>query len=188
MDYIGFAADALSTVSLSGIGEIMKSVVLPLTGLYVAHKFGGIQAAIARQQASTAAMAAMTARTKLNLDLFDKRWQVYKAARELIGVVGTKNSVSQLETGMFAAGIQGSQFLFDDSVHKYLGETLWGKALELQKLSGLIEPAATDFDALTAEKTKLLNWFYLQHEELDRRLGPYLRIEARLSGASTPVP
>ena len=50
----------------------------------VAHRIGTSQTAIARQQAETAATEAETARSKLRLDLFERRLGVYNAAMAAI--------------------------------------------------------------------------------------------------------
>lgn len=92
------------------------------TGAWVAHKFGRIQEGIARQQASTAAAAAATAKSKLKLDLFDRRLTIYKSATDEINKAFSKSYIFNNQE--YLSKIQGSQWLLNKQIEKYLSEDI----------------------------------------------------------------
>lgn len=65
-----------------------------------------------------------TAVTKLNLDLFDKRYAIYQKVRSAVGVVSTTARVSREAEQNLLEAINESEFLFDDTVRLYLNG-LW---------------------------------------------------------------
>jgi predicted metalloprotease len=69
---------------IKAVAPLLAALLAAGVGAWVAHKFGRIQESIAKQQAATAAAAATTARNKLRLDLFDRRWAIYQTAKGVI--------------------------------------------------------------------------------------------------------
>lgn len=90
IEYLQSAGGWIATWPWQTIGEAVKSFALPLAAplaaFYVANKFGHIQADIGRRQAETAALAMKTARNKLRLDLFEKRFAIYEAFELLCSI------------------------------------------------------------------------------------------------------
>ncbi len=85
--------------------EISKALLTPLLGVIVIY--------IAWQQWQTN-------RNKLKLELFDKRFIVFNATRQVLSVVlrdGTTNDISLEE---FRVSILDASFLFDGKMHDYL--------------------------------------------------------------------
>ena len=60
---------------------------------WVAYKFGSIQAGIAREQAETAKVEKDIAYDRLKYDLFEKRYEVYDAAKRLIEAIFAKTPI-----------------------------------------------------------------------------------------------
>ena len=86
----------------------------------MAHKFGRIQEGIARQQAATAASAAETSRRKLKLDLFDRRWSIYKTAIDTVSKTLRELGFPTDSEFEYFAGIQSARWLLNEKVSSYL--------------------------------------------------------------------
>lgn len=91
----------------------------------VAWRFGSIQAGIARQQASTAAASAETARNKLRLDLFDRRLKIYDGIEEMITNIVRSRKIEIKDMIAYHNHVQAGQWLFGTEVSKYLKDNLW---------------------------------------------------------------
>src|SRR6185437_13881276 len=72
------------------------------------------------------------ARNKLKLDLFDRRWGVYIAARDLLSEIFTHGKSSDEAERRLLQGIRGVRWLFDERVEAYLTNELWAKATLLR--------------------------------------------------------
>ena len=60
------------------------------------------------------------ARDKLRLDLFEKRYKVYKAAKEFLRLIFRGDPVTEDDVGRFMLGISDAEFLFGKDVVQYL--------------------------------------------------------------------
>ncbi len=176
MNCTSFAMSLFTDLSLTSVLGGVKDFLLPAVGLYIAYRFGNIQAATAQQQASTAALSVRTAKSKLSLDLFEKRWESYSAARALIGAACSRSNVTQEEHGKFLAGTLGARFLFDKSVSDYLTIHMHEKVLDLQRLSGQIAEKGEDPD-LRLQRTVIVAWFLDQLGVLNDKMQPFLSID-----------
>lgn len=169
----------LKGVPWENVVEFLKSFVLPGAAVYVAWKFGAIQAAISRQQATTAAEAAKIAKNQLRLQVMGERIKVYDAARSLIGAVSQRSKLLPADEMTYLAGIQGSRWLFGEDVNTYLHETLWRRMNSLHLTTSLLDEELDGDvrETLRTRKLDELNWFNDQYKELDRVLAPYLKID-----------
>lgn len=136
-------------------GEVKSSVfplVAPSAAVYVAYKFGHIQADIGRRQAETAAQAMATNRDKLRLDLFDRRFAVYEAARRLINKAIRQTAIlSKDDVHVFFDATEQADWLFDEKTARYLSDKVFQDAFDL---ATLLTDLADEQDQ--AEKQKLL--------------------------------
>jgi hypothetical protein len=60
-----------------------------------------------------------TAHDKLRLDLFDRRYKIYKATRDFLGVILGRATFTDSELFQFYAGMDGSDFLFGSDIADY---------------------------------------------------------------------
>jgi hypothetical protein len=131
---------------------------------------------------------AKVARSKLNLDLFEKRFKMFDAARKLIGSVVSRGNVTQEELGDFMRETLGAKWIFSDSFGDYLTE-MRDKAIDLQTLCSELDVVVTSqTPAEEAERKKLLanrrvvkNWFYHQFTVLENKATPFMQIETSLA-------
>jgi len=80
-----------------------------------------------------------TAQKKLKLDLFEKRFTVYDAARTFIASVMTSGKAKEEEMYKFLSGAREAKWLLNDDIATYFDEQTWKKAVELQTLDAMLE-------------------------------------------------
>ncbi len=94
------------------------------------HWTAYLQALLTSVVAALAAFIAwrqwLTARNKLKLDLFDRRFAVYDAARNLIGSIATSGKVKEDELMKYLLGTREVRWLLNKDIEEYL----WGIYLE----------------------------------------------------------
>ncbi|WP_291518716.1 hypothetical protein [Acidovorax sp.] len=100
--------------------------IAALVAALIAHRFGAIQADIARRQVSIADDAGLTARNKLRMDMYQERMQVYKAVRNLFGQFGVNGKISHDDEVQYLEGIASARWVFGKEVDTFLSTKLWG--------------------------------------------------------------
>jgi hypothetical protein len=93
-----------------------------------------------------------TARDKLKLDLFDRRYKVYRGLMDLFACVATEGTVSNEDLGKFYRETDQKRFLFDDDVCDYLTEVR-KKVVELRQAHRLVTAACQDKCQTIAHKS-----------------------------------
>ena len=179
VEYVQSACNWIASWPWLAIGDGVKSFALPvaapLAAFYVANKFGHIQADIGRRQAETAAMAMNTARNKLRLDLFDKRFAVYEAAALTINAA-LENKVTYDQRFDYMEAIKPARWLFDADVVEHL-DLIFTKVFDLIELNDNIneEPDAKFRADMVARRKRCLIDIREQLATLHSLLSPYLR-------------
>lgn len=100
-----------------------------------------------------------TARDKLRLDLFEKRWVIYETLNTIIANTLSRGAITLGEVDDFYRRTKGSEFLFDRSINAYILEVR--RALvQLATATSQIEDrdGGVRTDAI-AEARKLKDWF-----------------------------
>ena len=77
------------------------------------------------------------ARTKLRLDLFDRRYKVYDATRKFLAGILRDATFTDSQLFEFYAGTSDAEFLFASDVMDYLAQ-LRKRALDMRCIRGLI--------------------------------------------------
>lgn len=135
----------------------------------------------------------VTARTKLQLDLFDRRYVVFAAARAFLADICAHAASSESALRAFELGTADAAFFYGDDILTYLAG-LRTKAYELQ---GIIDtlPAHGVGDQrtnLVAAKWDRVKWMHQQFELLTATFLPYLRLtdrgRQRFTRAAAPHP
>jgi len=67
----------------------------------------------------------LTARDKLKLDLFEKRFAVYEVARNFIGSIVTSGKTKDDEMFKFLSGTREAKWILSAEVAKYLDSSLY---------------------------------------------------------------
>ncbi|MBN9087534.1 MAG: hypothetical protein J0J01_11550 [Reyranella sp.] len=147
------------------------AVVIALGQLVIAAMVGGIGFYFAREQSRTA-------RQKLRLDLFDRRFRVFEAARSFISVVLAHGGYEVRDLHAFLVGTIDAQFLLNDEIVLYLRE-IANRASKLHALKAASNPQSPGPDkaALIKKHYEKLNWISEQIDVLANRFRPFLQLE-----------
>lgn len=119
-----------------------------------------------------------TAQNKLKLDLFEKRFAVYNKARNMLGEIMAKGTLSDVGLHEYGAGIREARWLMDGEVAKYLGEELWNNAVNLQTYDAELDgkPPGEERTRLVQKRADLKKWFYSQYQVLDAKVEKFLKL------------
>jgi hypothetical protein len=124
------------------------------------------------------------ARNKLKLDLFDRRWAVYIATREMLSEMFTHGKTSAEAEQRFLQGIRGASWLFDARVDAYLRSEVWAKVALLNAANSMLEPTAPPQGREDAAKKKfeIMRWVSEQDVAVDALFDRFLRMDEPLFG------
>ena len=118
------------------------------------------------------------AQNKLKLDLFDRRFRVYEAAREFLSSIMSSGRAKDDELQKLLQATREAKWLLDASLADYLDKDLYHNAVHLQtheaELEGL--PPGDERSSNVQAQRKLKEWFLAQYKVLDDRFGPYLQL------------
>lgn len=117
------------------------------------------------------------ARYRVKLDLFEKRLAIYRAATQLIGSIAASGKASHHATQRYLAKTREAKWLFNDPIHHYLKEDLYGAALRLQTLRAEHKEIASKKDRKknVADQAAISEWIVDQCKTLDVLFDPFLR-------------
>ncbi len=163
---------------LRAVAPLFAAVLAAGVGAWVTHKFGRIQEDIARQQAATAAAAAQTAKSKLRLDLFERRLNVYNAAMTAITTTLQNGDFSATDEREFLIGIQGARWIFDERIYHYLRHELWDQLTDLHMANQNLKDAIADRKALAEARGEAFRKIRDQLLHADEVFAPALQLSA----------
>jgi ribulose 1,5-bisphosphate synthetase/thiazole synthase len=129
--------------------------------------------------ASAAYLQYRLAKNKFRLDLFEKRFAVYKGAQAFLNKIMNKGRVELNDLFEFRAATQDAIFLFENDISEFMN-SLDEKACTV----GMIEEQFKDLEVgeersrLAKEKSEGLNWLLGQLPRLKDVFGPYLKFRA----------
>lgn len=120
-----------------------------------------------------------TAQNKLKLELFERRFAVFDAARKLIGSIMGSGRATDEKVFEYLTGTREAKWLLDKDVAKYLDEELYHKVVDLQALHSELEglPVGPERTANVQKQSELKKWIYKQYEVLDEKFSKYLQLE-----------
>lgn len=115
---------------------------------------------------------------KLKLDLFDRRFTVYDAARTFLGSIMRSGKAKDDDTFKFMIATREAKWLLNDSIAEYLDKQLYHKALELQTLATELEgePVGDVRTKNVRAQSDIKKWFMAQYDVLDEKFSPFLQL------------
>lgn len=120
-----------------------------------------------------------TAKRKLRLDHYDKRFEVFKAAKGMLGVAITRGANVRAEDLQdFVSGTLGAAFLFDDpQLHTFLSK-IRETVVDLPFLDQNLTKASTEDERRVAQEEFLeaRRWIRAAYDELEDRFKPHLML------------
>jgi hypothetical protein len=119
------------------------------------------------------------AQNKLKLDLFDRRFAVYDAARTLLASIMTSGRAKDEEVYKFMAATREAKWLLNSAIDEYFEKQLYHKAINLQTLAAELEgvPVGEERTKNVHAQAELKKWFMAQYEVLDEKFSPFLQLE-----------
>ena len=119
------------------------------------------------------------AQNKLKLDLFDRRFKVYVAARDLLASIMTSGKAMDDKLFKFLVATREAKWLLDIDVANYLDKQVYHKALDLQTLAAELEGVGVG-EIRTKNvhaQADLKKWLMAQFDVLDQKFSPYLQLK-----------
>ena len=118
-----------------------------------------------------------TNQNKLKLDLFEKRYAVYRATTEFIGTIYREGTAKDESLQRFALAIGPAQFLFEADVDAQINE-IYKRALDMSVNRAYRSdlPAGTELKQLAHEHDEHLGWFLEQGPMIAKKFAPYLKL------------
>jgi hypothetical protein len=126
-----------------------------------------------------------TAREKVLLDLFDKRFAVYEELRTVVSGY-PQHGIDEDAYARFLTGTSRAQFLFGPEITKFLEEIKEDLAWEMA--ASTIDPRTKappeKFETVSAEWIERKNRLGAFPKEFDRMVSPYLKHHQKGAGTS----
>jgi hypothetical protein len=165
--------------------EMIKAVGTPAAaaaGVYIAYKFGRIQAGIAKQQADTAARSTFLVQNKLKMEMFDRRMVVYKTIADMLTNLATKGWLSNEDETAYLVGTNGAHWLFNDEIVELVERSLWRDLLDYRAAQTAL--AEIDETSAPGERERAANNKHEarkalldQRADIDDLFAHYMRIQ-----------
>ena len=115
---------------------------------------------------------------KLKLDLFDRRFKVYEAARDFLASIITSGKANEDNLFKFLIATREAKWLLNPEVAEYLDKQMYSNAINLQTLAYELKNATQGevrYNNVQAQ-ADIKKWFLAQYEVLDVKFTPFLRL------------
>lgn len=120
-----------------------------------------------------------TARSKLKLDLFDRRIAVYQSIMEFIGSILTTGKVKEEERFKYLQATRDARWLFGDEIVSYIDVDIHKRAVELQYLNGELHgvPVSDERSSNVRKQSELKKWFNEQFSTGSAMFAKYMKLD-----------
>ena len=130
----------------------------------------GIAAFYARRQAETA-------RNRLILDLFDRRFPLYNATIELFRTIFTTGVLKDEEIITYMTAVRPARFLLNVELESYLLKTIADKAFDLTMLNAEFSTLTDDERRENVRKQRAIkDWFNNERNTIDDRFSEFMQL------------
>ena len=115
---------------------------------------------------------------KFKLDMFDKRYGVYKNTQVFLTKILRDAKIEMEDILEFRAGTQDSVFLFKEDIPNYL-KNIDNKALDFWEIHKSLDgvPKGEERSKMCRKQTELLGWLTSQLPELKNKFAPYVKFK-----------
>lgn len=116
---------------------------------------------------------------RLKFDLFERRFRIYEAAKNLLASIMSSGRAQQEDMYKFKVATREAKWLLNNKVAEYLDKQLYYKALYLQTLAAELEgvPVGEERTTNVDKQRDIKLWFDEQFEILDEYFAPFLKLE-----------
>jgi hypothetical protein len=122
----------------------------------------------------------LTAKDKLKLDLFEKRFKVYEASIKFISsIINNNGMVSNEDMNDFIFNKNCSKWLFNEEIYGYLSEQIYERAIDLNVLNMELKDMGEGDQRtnIAHNQGEIRKWFNSQYRILDELFYPFLRLK-----------
>jgi hypothetical protein len=120
----------------------------------------------------------ITGRNKLKLDLFEKRYLIFEAARKVLAESTKHHKPKDEDLYPFISAVIGAKWLFNQEVADYLQKELWGKLIDLQTLTEELDGLNSEAERsiIVQKRANLRKQLWKEFDHLEKKLGPFLQL------------
>ena len=139
---------------------------------------GVFTALIARQQREISQRQLEINRYRVNLDLYDRRWEVYESFVKYVAVALKDLNPKTNDTAEFARATQQTEYLFSADVKEYR-KTMIGHGANLHMWNGMYRdgqeyPPDYNHNEVVEGRQEESKWFAAQLDAMVEKFKPYL--------------
>jgi len=115
---------------------------------------------------------------KFKLDMFEKRYGVYKNTQGFLTKILKDAKIEMEDIFEFRAGTQDSVFLFEEDIPNYI-KAIDNKAWELWEIHESLDgiPKGEERSNMCRKQTEIFGWLRSQLPELKNKFAPYLKFK-----------
>lgn len=117
-------------------------------------------------------------RNRLKHELFDRRYQQYKAVSDFMGSILTNGKATEEAQRKYLSGIVGIEFTYSQKISNYLNKNVWSPAIELECIQAEFEgmPVGDERSRLVKKAGELKKRIHYEFSEIDKVFRPYLSL------------
>jgi len=123
------------------------------------------------------------ASNKFKLDLFDKRYIVYKACMRIIAQLMTNGNTSQLEQSEFLRDTSDAKWLLSREIDSFISDTIWKTIVDIETLCTELDPKL-GFQGSEEERKNMIRdradkkiFIVEQRKKINELFEPFLSIQ-----------
>lgn len=164
--------------------ESFTTLAGPIATIVASLTAGGIAIWLGTSQVSVARLQASTANDRLVLDLFERRFEIYSQAREIVRSAVRKGTSTTEEQFSFLRVTDGASFLFGKEVTDYLTD-IYTALVELQYCEDELK-RVLDRDKAKSFKRRQIKFDKIKdfYTEAPKLFAPYLHAHQKFGDTS----
>lgn len=118
-------------------------------------------------------------KTKVKIELFDRRFLIYSAANEVINSIKNQGMADDEVLETLRVRTRDARWLFNGDIAHYLFQQVYGNARKLHSLMHTLStiPPGVGCSEYMEKQVQLRYWFAVQSNILDRHMAPFLVID-----------
>lgn len=118
-------------------------------------------------------------KTKVKIELFDRRFLIYSAAQEVIASIKAHGMANEEVLETLRVRTRDARWLFNSDIAHYLFQQVYGNARKLNALIHTLStiPPGAPCSEYMEKQVQLRYWFAVQSNILDRHMAPFLVID-----------
>src|SRR5260221_1527384 len=126
-----FGMDGPTATLIAAFIAIVPTLLVGIATLILSARIARVSADLSRVSSGIASQQLETAKNKLRLDLFERRYAAFEAAMKLASIAVAKGDIPDEARREFVIATKGVEFLFDQKLQDYC-DTLAKEALSVR--------------------------------------------------------